>query len=178
MISVIYLSDVIEALSNPIRYVNLLEQRSKQLAALTLEDAEEDTHTEVCSPSRWDVSSLQLHCKSLIGDVFQDEADSCAERKNDVKSAPMENGLSPTSGPAGHTPTATTPKACAANQQAAATGSVGGTTQTLVHAFDTRNTCKYLYFVSCVLEAAKPAAKNEDLVLSVLIGKYLHITAN
>uniref|UniRef100_A0A3B4FGJ5 Phosphoinositide phospholipase C n=1 Tax=Pundamilia nyererei TaxID=303518 RepID=A0A3B4FGJ5_9CICH len=35
------------ALSNPIRYVNLLEQRSKQLAALTLEDGEEDTQTEV-----------------------------------------------------------------------------------------------------------------------------------
>ncbi|KAF1375444.1 hypothetical protein PFLUV_G00220230 [Perca fluviatilis] len=105
-------ADVIEALSNPIRYVNLLEQRSKQLAALTLEDVEEDTQTE-------------------------DEADSCAERKNDVKSAPLENGLSPAPGPAGHAPM--TPKASAANQQAAAT------------------------------EAAKPAAKSEDLVLSVLI---------
>uniref|UniRef100_A0A3Q3MZX7 Phosphoinositide phospholipase C n=1 Tax=Mastacembelus armatus TaxID=205130 RepID=A0A3Q3MZX7_9TELE len=40
-------ADVIEALSNPIRYVNLLEQRSKQLAALTLEDGEEDAQTEV-----------------------------------------------------------------------------------------------------------------------------------
>lgn len=40
-------TDVIEALSNPIRYVNLLEQRSKQLAALTLDDVEEDTQTEV-----------------------------------------------------------------------------------------------------------------------------------
>lgn len=39
--------DVIEALSNPIRYVNLLEQRSKQLAALTLDDVEEDTQAEV-----------------------------------------------------------------------------------------------------------------------------------
>ncbi|XP_034754358.1 1-phosphatidylinositol 4,5-bisphosphate phosphodiesterase beta-1-like [Etheostoma cragini] len=105
-------ADVIEALSNPIRYVNLLEQRSKQLAALTLEDVEEDTQTE-------------------------DEADSCAERKHDVKSAPLENGLSPAPGPAGHAPM--TPKASAANQQAAAT------------------------------EAAKPAAKSEDLVLSVLI---------
>ncbi|KAM9316993.1 1-phosphatidylinositol 4,5-bisphosphate phosphodiesterase beta-1 isoform 2-T2 [Gastrophryne carolinensis] len=34
-------ADVIEALSNPIRYVNLMEQRSRQLAALTLEDEEE-----------------------------------------------------------------------------------------------------------------------------------------
>uniref|UniRef100_A0A3P8T696 Phosphoinositide phospholipase C n=1 Tax=Amphiprion percula TaxID=161767 RepID=A0A3P8T696_AMPPE len=87
-------ADVIEALSNPIRYVNLLEQRSKQLAALTLEDGEEDTQTEV---------------------------ENSVERKNDLKSAPLENGLSPTSGPAGHTPIATTPKASAANQQAATT---------------------------------------------------------
>ncbi|KAM6916655.1 1-phosphatidylinositol 4,5-bisphosphate phosphodiesterase beta-1-like [Xenentodon cancila] len=107
-------ADVIEALSNPIRYVNLLEQRSKQLAALTLEDGEEETPTE-------------------------DETDNGAERKNDLKPAPVENGLSPASGPAGHTPVTTTPKASAANQQTTTT------------------------------EAAKPAAKTEDLVLSVLI---------
>ncbi|KAM4729527.1 1-phosphatidylinositol 4,5-bisphosphate phosphodiesterase beta-1-like [Anableps anableps] len=107
-------ADVIEALSNPIRYVNLLEQRAKQLAALTLEDGEEEAQTE-------------------------DETDTGAERKNDLKPTPLENGLSPTSGPAGHTPVATTPKASAAHQQAATT------------------------------EAAKPAAKTEDLVLSVLI---------
>uniref|UniRef100_A0A3B4VET6 Phosphoinositide phospholipase C n=1 Tax=Seriola dumerili TaxID=41447 RepID=A0A3B4VET6_SERDU len=82
-------ADVIEALSNPIRYVNLLEQRSKQLAALTLEDGEEETQTEV--------------------------------GPNDLKSAPLENGLSPAPGPAGHTPIATTPKASAANQQTATT---------------------------------------------------------
>uniref|UniRef100_A0A7N6BPZ4 Phosphoinositide phospholipase C n=1 Tax=Anabas testudineus TaxID=64144 RepID=A0A7N6BPZ4_ANATE len=97
-------ADVIEALSNPIRYVNLLEQRSKQLAALTLEDVEEDTQPEV----------------SLVS-----------------SSAPLENGLSPISGPTGHTPIATSPK---------------------------------LILLLCfVLEAAKPAAKHEDLVLSVLI---------
>ncbi|XP_017164372.1 1-phosphatidylinositol 4,5-bisphosphate phosphodiesterase beta-1-like isoform X2 [Poecilia reticulata] len=107
-------ADVIEALSNPIRYVNLLEQRAKQLAALTLEDGEEEAQIE-------------------------DEMDMGAERKNDLKPAPLENGLSPTSGPTGHTPVATTPKASAAHQQAATT------------------------------EAAKPAAKTEDLVLSVLI---------
>ncbi|XP_068597811.1 1-phosphatidylinositol 4,5-bisphosphate phosphodiesterase beta-1-like [Brachionichthys hirsutus] len=108
-------ADVIEALSNPIRYVNLLEQRSKQLAALTLEDIEEeDAQTE-------------------------DEADTCAERKNHLKSTPLENGLSPATGSAGHTPVATTPKVSATNQQAATT------------------------------DAAKPAAKTEDLVLSVLI---------
>ncbi|XP_070296936.1 1-phosphatidylinositol 4,5-bisphosphate phosphodiesterase beta-1-like, partial [Salvelinus sp. IW2-2015] len=35
-------ADVIEALSNPIRYVNLMEQRANQLAALTLEEGAED----------------------------------------------------------------------------------------------------------------------------------------
>lgn len=108
-------ADVIEALSNPIRYVNLLEQRSKQLAALTLEDGEEDLPAE-------------------------EEAES-SDRKNDPRPAPVENGLSPAPGPTGHTTATTfaTPKAAAANQQAATT------------------------------DAAKPVAKTEDLVLSVLI---------
>uniref|UniRef100_A0A674C4I3 1-phosphatidylinositol 4,5-bisphosphate phosphodiesterase n=1 Tax=Salmo trutta TaxID=8032 RepID=A0A674C4I3_SALTR len=55
-------ADVIEALSNPIRYVNLLEQRSQQLAALTLEEGEEETSKEP---------------------------------KDNLRSAPLENGLSP-----------------------------------------------------------------------------------
>uniref|UniRef100_A0AAZ3RNM8 Phosphoinositide phospholipase C n=1 Tax=Oncorhynchus tshawytscha TaxID=74940 RepID=A0AAZ3RNM8_ONCTS len=43
-------ADVIEALSNPIRYVNLMEQRANQLAALTLEEgAEEEDSREVCA---------------------------------------------------------------------------------------------------------------------------------
>lgn len=88
-------ADVIEALSNPIRYVNLLEQRSKQLAALTLEEPEEDTLTE------------------------QTEADSSAEKKADSRTAAVENGLSSAPGPVGNTPVATTPKVSAANQQAA-----------------------------------------------------------
>lgn len=42
-------SDVIEALSNPIRYVNLMEQRANQLAALTLEEGgDEEGEKEVC----------------------------------------------------------------------------------------------------------------------------------
>uniref|UniRef100_A0A674C4H0 Phosphoinositide phospholipase C n=1 Tax=Salmo trutta TaxID=8032 RepID=A0A674C4H0_SALTR len=61
-------ADVIEALSNPIRYVNLLEQRSQQLAALTLEEGEEETSKEVCGQTR----------------VF-----------DNLRSAPLENGLSP-----------------------------------------------------------------------------------
>lgn len=45
-------SDVIEALSNPIRYVNLMEQRANQLAALTLEEGgEEEGDKEVCKYS-------------------------------------------------------------------------------------------------------------------------------
>lgn len=45
-------SDVIEALSNPIRYVNLMEQRANQLAALTLEEGGEeegDKEVSVCA---------------------------------------------------------------------------------------------------------------------------------
>uniref|UniRef100_A0A8C7W1Q2 1-phosphatidylinositol 4,5-bisphosphate phosphodiesterase n=1 Tax=Oncorhynchus mykiss TaxID=8022 RepID=A0A8C7W1Q2_ONCMY len=46
-------ADVIEALSNPIRYVNLMEQRANQLAALTLEEgAEEEDSREVCPDPR------------------------------------------------------------------------------------------------------------------------------
>ncbi|XP_057704495.1 1-phosphatidylinositol 4,5-bisphosphate phosphodiesterase beta-1-like [Corythoichthys intestinalis] len=107
-------ADVIEALSNPIRYVNLLEQRSKQLAALTLEDGDDDAQTE-------------------------DETDSCVDRKNDPKSPLVENGLSPTTGPAGHAPVAVAPKPSVASQQTA------------------------------TADVAKPTAKTEDLVLSVLI---------
>ncbi|KAI1897737.1 hypothetical protein AGOR_G00086360 [Albula goreensis] len=40
-------ADVIAALSNPIRYVNLMEQRANQLAALTLEEGEEVVSKEV-----------------------------------------------------------------------------------------------------------------------------------
>lgn len=43
-------TDVIEALSNPIRYVNLMEQRSKQLAALTLEEGEEEKDAKEVGP--------------------------------------------------------------------------------------------------------------------------------
>uniref|UniRef100_A0A8C1ZL17 Phosphoinositide phospholipase C n=1 Tax=Cyprinus carpio TaxID=7962 RepID=A0A8C1ZL17_CYPCA len=41
-----YVPDTFAALSNPIRYVNLMEQRSKQLAALTLEEGEEEKDTK------------------------------------------------------------------------------------------------------------------------------------
>ncbi|KAL4623950.1 1-phosphatidylinositol 4,5-bisphosphate phosphodiesterase beta-1-like isoform X2 [Arapaima gigas] len=63
-------ADVIEALSNPIRYVNLMEQRAKQLAALTLEEEEE-----------------------VVKEVEQ-RADQPAEPKNDPKPVTSENGVS------------------------------------------------------------------------------------
>uniref|UniRef100_A0A8C8S7K8 1-phosphatidylinositol 4,5-bisphosphate phosphodiesterase n=1 Tax=Pelusios castaneus TaxID=367368 RepID=A0A8C8S7K8_9SAUR len=62
-------ADVIEALSNPIRYVNLMEQRAKQLAALTLED-EEEVKKEV------------------------DQGDAPSEANNEPRPTPAENGLS------------------------------------------------------------------------------------
>ncbi|XP_048456854.1 1-phosphatidylinositol 4,5-bisphosphate phosphodiesterase beta-1-like [Rhincodon typus] len=65
-------ADVIEALSNPIKYVNLMEQRAQQLAALTLEDEEEE---------KKDVEP---------GDIP-------TEPNNDPKTAPAENGVSHTS---------------------------------------------------------------------------------
>ncbi|XP_078086490.1 1-phosphatidylinositol 4,5-bisphosphate phosphodiesterase beta-1 [Mustelus asterias] len=66
-------ADVIEALSNPIRYVNLMEQRAQQLAALTLEDEEEEKKD------------------AEPGDVP-------TEPTNDPKTAPAENGVSHTAG--------------------------------------------------------------------------------
>uniref|UniRef100_A0A8C7SX14 1-phosphatidylinositol 4,5-bisphosphate phosphodiesterase n=1 Tax=Oncorhynchus mykiss TaxID=8022 RepID=A0A8C7SX14_ONCMY len=77
-------ADVIEALSNPIRYVNLLEQRSQQLAALTLEEGEEETSKEVCGQTR---------------------------PKANLRSAPLENGLSPSPAVTPRTLT-NTPQSC------------------------------------------------------------------
>uniref|UniRef100_A0A8B9JQM0 1-phosphatidylinositol 4,5-bisphosphate phosphodiesterase n=1 Tax=Astyanax mexicanus TaxID=7994 RepID=A0A8B9JQM0_ASTMX len=43
-------ADVIEALSNPIRYISLMEQRASQLAALTQEEGEQEENSKVCIP--------------------------------------------------------------------------------------------------------------------------------
>ncbi|XP_036406105.1 1-phosphatidylinositol 4,5-bisphosphate phosphodiesterase beta-1-like [Megalops cyprinoides] len=69
-------ADVIEALSNPIKYVNLMEQRANQLAALTLEEREEVVDKEV-EPS----------------------GDTPSEPKTDPKPAPAENGVNHAPGP-------------------------------------------------------------------------------
>ncbi|XP_016139559.1 1-phosphatidylinositol 4,5-bisphosphate phosphodiesterase beta-1 [Sinocyclocheilus grahami] len=74
-------ADVIEALSNPIRYVNLMEQRSKQLAALTLEEGEEEKDTKEADPG----------------------VENPSEVKSEPKPVPVENGLS-------HTPSSAAPK--------------------------------------------------------------------
>lgn len=59
-------SDVIEALSNPIRYVNLMEQRANQLAALTLEEGgEEEGDKEVCVRTLLS-SHLDFTCRPLL----------------------------------------------------------------------------------------------------------------
>uniref|UniRef100_G1SSV4 Phosphoinositide phospholipase C n=1 Tax=Oryctolagus cuniculus TaxID=9986 RepID=G1SSV4_RABIT len=65
-------ADVIEALSNPIRYVNLMEQRAKQLAALTLED-EEEVKKEA------------------------DPGEAPSEAPSEAKTTPAENGVNHTS---------------------------------------------------------------------------------
>ncbi|XP_060042519.1 1-phosphatidylinositol 4,5-bisphosphate phosphodiesterase beta-1 isoform X1 [Erinaceus europaeus] len=64
-------ADVIEALSNPIRYVNLMEQRAKQLAALTLED-EEEVKKEA------------------------DSGETPSEAPSEARTAPAENGVNHT----------------------------------------------------------------------------------
>lgn len=108
--------------------------------------------------------------QSPIAAPHQDETDTCVERKNDPKAAPVENGLSPASAPAGHTPVTTTPKASAASQQTVTTGTIILQTNTQQSVI--------LLFVSLILllfltaDSAKPAAKSEDLVLGVLIGLY------
>lgn len=79
-------ADVIEALSNPIRYVNLMEQRANQLAALTLEEGgEEEGDKEV----------------ETLSDV--------PSESKDQRITPAENGLS-------HTPTPPKPQSLVSHQ--------------------------------------------------------------
>ncbi|XP_066524161.1 1-phosphatidylinositol 4,5-bisphosphate phosphodiesterase beta-1 isoform X2 [Hoplias malabaricus] len=108
-------ADVIEALSNPIRYVNLMEQRSKQLAALTLEEGEEEKDAKESEPG----------------------VEQASEVRNEPKPAPVENGLS-------HAPSATPKQSSQLSPQPQPTGS------------------------------AKPAAKTEDLIQSVLTEMEAH----
>lgn len=92
------------------------------------------------------------------------------ERKNDPKAALLENGLSPSSAPAGHTPVTATPKASAANQQIVTTGITHP--ETFSNLQSKSHMCVFNFPLMSFLnaESTKPPAKNEDLVLSVLIG--------
>uniref|UniRef100_A0AAX7T6P1 1-phosphatidylinositol 4,5-bisphosphate phosphodiesterase n=1 Tax=Astatotilapia calliptera TaxID=8154 RepID=A0AAX7T6P1_ASTCA len=83
-------ADVIEALSNPIRYVNLMEQRANQLAALTLEEGGEE---EGDKEAERGVETL---------------SDAPSESK-DQRITPAENGLS-------HTPTPPKPQSLVSHQ--------------------------------------------------------------
>ncbi|KAK2864066.1 hypothetical protein Q7C36_003220 [Tachysurus vachellii] len=67
-------ADVIEALSNPIRYINLMEQRANQLAALTLEEGGQDVNIKEIDA-----------CGELV-----------SESVNEAQRPPAENGTSPT----------------------------------------------------------------------------------
>ncbi|XP_023656042.1 1-phosphatidylinositol 4,5-bisphosphate phosphodiesterase beta-1-like isoform X2 [Paramormyrops kingsleyae] len=88
-------ADVIEALSNPIKYVNLMEQRAKQLAALTLEEEEEEDEGKEVEP----------------GD------DDPSEPKNEPKPNPAENGVS-------HPPCSTPRPPCQVPNQPQSKGSL------------------------------------------------------
>uniref|UniRef100_A0A3Q3D5E7 Phosphoinositide phospholipase C n=1 Tax=Hippocampus comes TaxID=109280 RepID=A0A3Q3D5E7_HIPCM len=57
-------ADVIEALSNPIRYVNLMEQRANQLAALTLEEGGDDEADKESNVSSFFLGSLKPPVKT------------------------------------------------------------------------------------------------------------------
>eukprot|EP00069_Balaena_mysticetus_P022262 bmy_14154T0 len=85
-------ADVIEALSNPIRYVNLMEQRAKQLAALTLED-EEEVKKE-CNAKEFQAYFIQAHKKEYL-DKDWGESKSQVLTSTDAlqQSKLFENGL-------------------------------------------------------------------------------------
>ncbi|XP_062858323.1 1-phosphatidylinositol 4,5-bisphosphate phosphodiesterase beta-1 isoform X2 [Trichomycterus rosablanca] len=67
-------ADVIEALANPIRYINLMEQRASQLAALTEEDGVQELNNKEIDT-----------CKEPV-----------SEPKNDAQRPPAENGMTST----------------------------------------------------------------------------------
>uniref|UniRef100_A0A3Q3LY90 1-phosphatidylinositol 4,5-bisphosphate phosphodiesterase n=1 Tax=Mastacembelus armatus TaxID=205130 RepID=A0A3Q3LY90_9TELE len=102
-------ADVIEALSNPIRYVNLMEQRANQLAALTLEEGgEEEGDKEVC--------------------IVEAGSDAPSESKVDQRvTLPAENGLS-------HTPIiAPKPPSMAGQTQSAGSLKPSMKTEDIIH---------------------------------------------
>lgn len=65
--SVVFVSDVIEALSNPILYVSLMEQRASQLAALTQEEGAQEADKEEVS----EFNRSQLFLRRLGSELQQ-----------------------------------------------------------------------------------------------------------
>ncbi|GAB5569414.1 1-phosphatidylinositol 4 [Prionailurus iriomotensis] len=106
-------ADVIEALSNPIRYVNLMEQRAKQLAALTLED-EEEVKKELgvkraayiglseagvsnkIKHSVIDSCLLPLSMREGNLPVWADPGETPSEAPSEARTTPAENGVNHT----------------------------------------------------------------------------------
>ncbi|XP_043076490.1 1-phosphatidylinositol 4,5-bisphosphate phosphodiesterase beta-1-like [Puntigrus tetrazona] len=87
-------ADVIEALSNPILYISLMEQRANQLAALTQEEGAQETDREEADPG----------------------VENPSEVKSEPKPVPVENGLS-------HAPSAAPKPASQISTQPQSTGS-------------------------------------------------------
>uniref|UniRef100_A0A8C1UFA8 Phosphoinositide phospholipase C n=1 Tax=Cyprinus carpio TaxID=7962 RepID=A0A8C1UFA8_CYPCA len=74
-------ADVIEALSNPILYVSLMEQRANQLAALTQEEgAQETDREEVSESSCYCTATLTLNKPALPSARFPSSDGSCSRR--------------------------------------------------------------------------------------------------
>ncbi|XP_046691912.1 1-phosphatidylinositol 4,5-bisphosphate phosphodiesterase beta-1 isoform X2 [Silurus meridionalis] len=88
-------ADVIEALSNPIRYINLMEQRANQLAALTEEEGGQDVNNKVIDA-----------CGELV-----------SESNCEAQPPPAENGTS-------HTPLISPKPPSLVSHHAHSTGSV------------------------------------------------------
>ncbi|XP_026884633.1 1-phosphatidylinositol 4,5-bisphosphate phosphodiesterase beta-1 isoform X2 [Electrophorus electricus] len=88
-------ADVIEALSNPIRYINLMEQRASQLAALTQEEGGQEVNNK----------------EADIG------GEPVAEPKSETPRAPAENGTN-------HTPLISPRPSSLASHHTHSTGSV------------------------------------------------------
>uniref|UniRef100_A0A8C1FG51 Phosphoinositide phospholipase C n=1 Tax=Cyprinus carpio carpio TaxID=630221 RepID=A0A8C1FG51_CYPCA len=74
-------ADVIEALSNPILYVSLMEERANQLAALTQEEgAQETDREEVSESSCYCTATLTLNKPALPSARFPSSDGSCSRR--------------------------------------------------------------------------------------------------
>ncbi|XP_051954688.1 1-phosphatidylinositol 4,5-bisphosphate phosphodiesterase beta-1-like isoform X1 [Xyrauchen texanus] len=84
-------ANVIEALSNPIRYISLKEQRANQLAALTQEEGAQETHREEANGGVASVTEVKTETKP----VLTENGLNCASI------SPKSSGMSHTTPPIG-----------------------------------------------------------------------------